>query len=187
MKELATKLGFRHDQSSPYYPQSNGKVEAVNKVIKTMLQRTVSKYHTNWHLMLFPALWAYRMSVKNATGFTPFQLVHGVESILPIECETPSLKIAIELFPNMTLIEEHLLFLEKLDEHHRDVAMANEAHKKHVKAQHDQSVHPMNFFEGGLIFVYDQDKDILGQVNSFPCGLVLTSLNMSWENEPMNL
>ena len=47
MKELAAKLGFRHGQSSPYYPQSNGQVEVVNKVIKTMLQRTVDKHRTN--------------------------------------------------------------------------------------------------------------------------------------------
>ena len=95
MKELAAKLGFRQDQSSPYYPQSNGQVEAVNKIIKTMLQRTVDKHCSNWHIMLFPALWAYRTLVKLATSFSPFQLVHGVEYVLPIECEISSLKIAI--------------------------------------------------------------------------------------------
>lgn len=78
MKELATKLGFRYNHFSPYYAQSNGDVEAVNKVIKTMLQRIANKHHTNWHLIIFPSLWAYRTLVKNATGFTPFQLVHGV-------------------------------------------------------------------------------------------------------------
>jgi transposase InsO family protein len=35
--ELSHKLGFTHEFASPYYPQSNGKVEAVNKVLKTML------------------------------------------------------------------------------------------------------------------------------------------------------
>jgi len=56
MKELTNKLGFRHDQSSPYYTQYNGQVEVVNKVINTMLQRIVNKHRTNWHLMLFPTL-----------------------------------------------------------------------------------------------------------------------------------
>ena len=42
MKELASKLGFKHDHSSPYYPQENGQVEAVNKSLKTILQKTVS-------------------------------------------------------------------------------------------------------------------------------------------------
>jgi len=61
-------------------------------------------------------------------------LVHGVEFVLPIEFEIPSLKITIECFPDTTLIEECLLFLEKLDEHRRDATMENEAHKKRVKA-----------------------------------------------------
>jgi len=37
MKELASKLGFNHGHSSPYYPQENGKVEDVNKSLKTIL------------------------------------------------------------------------------------------------------------------------------------------------------
>ena len=50
--------------------------------------------------MLFPALWAYRTSVKTATGFTPFHLVFGEEAVLPIECEIPSLHLAVELLPD---------------------------------------------------------------------------------------
>eukprot|EP00253_Pinus_taeda_P034168 PITA_34168 len=88
MPELTTQLGLKHDSSTPYYPQSNGQVEAINKILVTMLQRTVGMHKFNWHLMLFPALWAYRTSVKDATGFTPFQLVYGLEATLPIECES---------------------------------------------------------------------------------------------------
>jgi hypothetical protein len=41
MEELAAKLWFKHGYSSPYYPQENGQVEAVNKSLKTILQKTV--------------------------------------------------------------------------------------------------------------------------------------------------
>eukprot|EP00253_Pinus_taeda_P016803 PITA_16803 len=37
MVKLTTQLGLRHDSSSPYYPEANGQVEAVNKVLVTML------------------------------------------------------------------------------------------------------------------------------------------------------
>ena len=37
MAELSAKLGFRHEKSTPYYPQANGQVETINKVLKTML------------------------------------------------------------------------------------------------------------------------------------------------------
>ena len=90
-------MGFSHENSTPYYPQANGQVKAINKVLKTMLRRMVGDHKSNWHLTLFSALWAYRTSVKTTTGFTPFHLVYGLEVVLPIECEIPSLKIAVEL------------------------------------------------------------------------------------------
>ena len=79
--------------------------------------------------MLYPALWAYRTSVKTVTGFTLFQLFYGLESIFPIECEIPSLKLFVELLPDTSSLEERLLHLEHLDEQRWDAAMMNEAHK----------------------------------------------------------
>jgi hypothetical protein len=38
MYELTSKLGLRQEHSSPYYPQSNSQVEAMNKSLKTILQ-----------------------------------------------------------------------------------------------------------------------------------------------------
>ena len=83
--------------------------------------------------MLYPALWAYRTVVKTATGFSPYQLVHGVESILLVECEIPSLKVVVELLPDTSVLEEHLVHLEKLDEQRRDALVALEVNKCHVK------------------------------------------------------
>ena len=34
MSELTAKLGLSHDNSTPYYPQSNGQVEAINTIFK---------------------------------------------------------------------------------------------------------------------------------------------------------
>jgi hypothetical protein len=95
------------------------KSRSINKVLKTMLQRTVDKHKTNWHHMIFPSLWAYRTTVKTTTCFTPFHLVHDIESILPIECEIPTLRTTIELFPNTPPLEKRLLALESLDEDRR--------------------------------------------------------------------
>jgi hypothetical protein len=77
MTELTSNLGLRQEHSSPYYPQANGQVEAVNKSLKTILQRMINSAKSNWHLMLYSTLWAYRTSVKTATSFSPFQLVYS--------------------------------------------------------------------------------------------------------------
>ena len=106
------------------------------------------------------------MSVKTTTGFTPFQLVYGLEAVLPIECEIPSLKLAIEILPNTTGEEDHLLYLNQLDENHRDAAFRNETHKKQVKAQYNRNVHPRSFQQGDLVLTYDQQYDKLGKGKS---------------------
>eukprot|EP00253_Pinus_taeda_P026101 PITA_26101 len=84
MVELAAKLGLSHHSFTPYYPQANEQVEAINKVLKCMRQRMIGVHKRDWYLILYSALWAYRTSVRNATGFTPFQLVYGLEEILPV-------------------------------------------------------------------------------------------------------
>ena len=66
--------------------------------------------------MLYHALWAYRTTVKTANDFSPYQLVHGLESIFPVECKIPYLKLAVELLPDTSTLEECLVHLEQLDE-----------------------------------------------------------------------
>ena len=88
----------------------------MNKSLKSILQQTITQRKTNWHIMLYPTLWDYRTAVKTATGFSPYQLVHGVESVLSVECEIPSLKLVVELLLDTSALEECLVNLEKLDE-----------------------------------------------------------------------
>ena len=110
--------------------------------MKTILKCTIDVARSNWHIMLYPALWVYQTNVKTATGFSPFQLVHGVEAVTPVECEILSLKIAIDVLPDTTELEEHLVHLEHLDEQCRDALTSNQAHKNRVKSQYDKSVKP---------------------------------------------
>jgi hypothetical protein len=56
------------------------------------------------------------MSVKTATSFLPFQLVYGMEAVLPIECQISSLKLAVQLLLDTSPLEERLLYLERLNE-----------------------------------------------------------------------
>jgi hypothetical protein len=127
MSELTENLGLRIDNSTLYYPQANDQVEAINKILITMLRRMIRIHKTSWHMMLFSSLWAYQTSVKSATRFTPFQLVYGLESIFPTECEIPSLKLAVKLLPNTYVEEERLLYLMQLDKTCRDATLVIEA------------------------------------------------------------
>ena len=48
MEELSAKLGFHHEKYTPYYRQTNGQVEAINKFLKTMIRRMVGDHKSNW-------------------------------------------------------------------------------------------------------------------------------------------
>jgi hypothetical protein len=74
----------------------------------------------------------------------------------------PVFKVGKKLLPDTSSLEESLLYLEQLNEHHHDVALANEAHKQKFKCQYDRSICPRIFSKGDLFLVYDQDKDPLG-------------------------
>ena len=112
--------------------------------------------------MLYPDLWAYSTAVKTATGFSPYQLVHGVESVFPVECEIPSLKLAIEILHDTSTLEEHLVHLEQLDEQYLDALVALEVNKRRVKVQYDKFVHLRRFNEGDLVILWDQAQEPLG-------------------------
>ena len=81
-----------------------------------MLQQMINKNKTNWDLMLFYALSAYRTSAKTTISLTPFQLVYGEEVVLLIECEIPSLKLVIKLLHDTSIEEELLLHIHSIDE-----------------------------------------------------------------------
>ena len=66
------------------------------------------------------------------------------------------------MLPNTSPEEEHLLYLERLDETRRFSALVIEAQKKLVKAHFDPIVSPRTFVEGDLVLLYDQAYDKMG-------------------------
>ena len=112
--------------------------------------------------MLFHALWVSQTVVNNSIGFFAYQLVHGMESILPVECEIPLLKLAIYFLVDTSKLEEHLIHLDHLDEQCQDVIVVLEINKCHVKDQYDKFVHPRPYSEGDLVLLYDQASEPLG-------------------------
>ncbi|XP_052880466.1 uncharacterized protein LOC128286792 [Gossypium arboreum] len=74
----------------------NGAVEVANKNIKNIVGKMTETYK-DWHEKLPFALYAYRTSIRTSTGATPFSLVYGMEVVLPIEVEIPSLRVLAEV------------------------------------------------------------------------------------------
>ncbi|XP_024019918.1 uncharacterized protein LOC112091182 [Morus notabilis] len=88
-------LGIRKDFSAPIHPQSNGQVEAVNKIFKYTLKKKLNDLKGRWAEELPKVLWAYRTTSRTTTGETPFSMAYGVEAVLPVEIETPTVRTVV--------------------------------------------------------------------------------------------
>lgn len=72
-------------QSTPYYPQGNGLAESSNKSLVRIIKKLLSENKKNWDSKLVYALWVDRVSSKKYIGTSPFQLVYGIEAVIPVQ------------------------------------------------------------------------------------------------------
>ena len=52
--------------------------------------------YKDWHEMLTFALHAYRTAIRTSIGATLYTLVYGIEVVIPLEVEIPSLRVLID-------------------------------------------------------------------------------------------
>lgn len=48
MTALVQQYKIKHRLSSPYHPQTNGQLESTNKVLESILTKTVDQHHKDW-------------------------------------------------------------------------------------------------------------------------------------------
>ena len=77
-------LGIEHHRITAGHPASNGRLERANKTIKQLITKACNNYASQWEEKLGDALLAYRTSVSTTTGYTPFFLLYGQRSRMPL-------------------------------------------------------------------------------------------------------
>ncbi|XP_016178209.1 uncharacterized protein K02A2.6-like [Arachis ipaensis] len=93
--EILAGLGIRQKFSSVEHPQTNGQVEAANKVVLQGLKKRLDQKKGAWADELASVLWSYCTTQQSSTGETPFQLTYGVEAIIPVEIGEPSPRLLL--------------------------------------------------------------------------------------------
>ena len=83
IKEICQLLGIQKTSTTPYHPQSDGLVERFHRTHLNMLSMAVVDNEHCWDLHLPTILLAYRTSVHETTGVTPFELMFGREARIP--------------------------------------------------------------------------------------------------------
>nr|GFA29492.1 reverse transcriptase domain-containing protein [Tanacetum cinerariifolium] len=67
---VMAKYKVTHRLSTAYHPQTSGQVEATNRGLKRILERTVGENRALWSDKLEDALWAFRTAYKTLIGCT---------------------------------------------------------------------------------------------------------------------
>ena len=92
MKSLCTLLGCTKTRIAPYHPESDGMIERFNRTCLMMLSMFVNDRRDNWNELLPFVMHAYRTSVHESTGYSPFRLMMGEECSLPQDVSTAELR-----------------------------------------------------------------------------------------------
>ena len=92
MKSLCSLLGCVKTRTAPYHPESDGMVERFNRTCLMMLSMFVNDRRDNWHKLLPFVMHAYRTSVHESTGYSPYRLMMGEECSLAQDLNTEELR-----------------------------------------------------------------------------------------------
>ena len=84
-KKLHELSGIKSSNTSPYHPMGDGQVERMNRTLVNMLKTLSSKEKDNWKIHLPKLAFAYNSTINKSTGYSPFFLLFGRHSRLPID------------------------------------------------------------------------------------------------------
>ena len=107
IEDLTKKYGIKHRVTSPYNSQENGQIKSTKKFLENILTKTVVSHRKDWAERLPEALWAYKTTWRNTTGYSPYELVYGKIPLFSIEFETKTRRTALEVGLNPTIAHKH--------------------------------------------------------------------------------
>ena len=94
-RRYCCELGIKNKYLTLAYPQRNGNVEAVNKVIMNELKKRLDDAKGEWVEELPHVLWTYRTTPRRSTGETPFSMTYGAKVVIPLETGFPTLRTSL--------------------------------------------------------------------------------------------
>ena len=129
----------------------NGTVEAANKNVKKIITKAIETYK-DWHKKLPFALHAYRIGVRTSIEATPYSLVYGMETVLPIEVEISSLRVLkkVEL-EEAEWVQARYEQLNLIEEKRMKAICHGQLYQKRMMRVYDKKIWPRQIQERKLI------------------------------------
>ncbi|GFY86848.1 hypothetical protein Acr_05g0004870 [Actinidia rufa] len=146
---FCSDLAISHHFSSPGHPQANGQVEVTNRTILRNLKARLERSKSEWAEDLPSILWAYHTTSRIPTGETPYSMVFGTESVIPVEIGMPSFRMLY--FDKNGNEGELKLNLDLLDEKRESTELSQAAYKNRIAKYYNERVKHRSFLPGDLV------------------------------------
>ncbi len=151
MEELNKLMVIQHTKTAPYHPQSNSVTERLNHTLVTMLSMFANSRQEDWDQYLPYVLFAYRTSVHESTGETPFKLVYGEDARIPTSLSDQLVQVDDEE-GNLSDFKSRLM--QTIKEVHA-VARKRMERSKQIQEQYKmQTAKEHQFVQGDLVWLY---------------------------------
>ena len=92
ISNLCELYGVQKLRTSPYHAQTNGQVERMNQTIIRMISKLEQDKKAHWSEHLPEMLAAYNDTHSAVTGYSPYFLLFGRKSRMPVDCLFPTLR-----------------------------------------------------------------------------------------------
>ena len=79
-----------------------------------LIKKKIKENPRRWHEVLSEPLWAHRISRHGATNVTPFELVYGQETVLPVDVNLDAYRLAKQ--NDISAVDYHNLMMDNIDE-----------------------------------------------------------------------
>jgi len=82
---LWKKIGTKVRYSTTCHPQTKGQAKVTNRTLGTLLAALINSNANVWDLLFPHAKFAYNKAPNKTTGISPFQTVHGINPVSPLD------------------------------------------------------------------------------------------------------
>jgi transposase InsO family protein len=164
-KHLHRLANIKESNTTPYHPMGDPIVERYNRTLLNMLKSIPENAKNNWKDHLATLTFAYNSTVHKSTGFSPFYLMFGRESRLPID----------GIFPNAgkdgDSEESYGSFVDnwksRMDEAFQLAARSSKKVDDGNKKRYDARARSVEIEIGDRVVVQNRNKGGTGKLNSY--------------------
>jgi exodeoxyribonuclease III len=148
------RWGSKSIYTSGHQPQANGMVERWHRYMSAQMTMFVNTRKNDWDSYIDSILFAYRTSIHESTGCTPFELVFGRKATMP-----PSLIYELEADMVDKEMEKGITISNSMHKAYKIVRKHQAKMSKINRQRRDKSRKEICFSKGDMVLKYDKTVD----------------------------